>query len=85
MEWLYVCLGRFSFAYAWMLVARGVVGRSISLTETGVDVALADWVAMSLSSERGTAVKPNCSIMSDMVVSRDNFGCEGSSVVFVSC
>jgi hypothetical protein len=46
---------------------------------------LVDWVAMSLSSERGTAVNPNCSIMSDMVVSRDDFGCESSSVVFVSC
>ena len=42
----------------------------MSSTATVLEVDLVDWVAMSLSSERGTAVKPNCSIASDMVVLR---------------
>lgn len=58
-----------------MLVARAVFGKSMSSTERGVDVALVDWVAMSLSSERGTAVKPNCSIVFDMMVLRSVSRC----------
>ena len=45
-----------------MLAARGDLGMPISSTEIGVAVAPDDWSAMSLSRERGTAVKPWCSI-----------------------